>query len=54
MQLLIRKPQQVLQKVPQKRDLQIQKNEEPVYITAEDIEISTNEIPGFEVAVKAA
>ncbi|MEO6638047.1 MAG: isoleucine--tRNA ligase, partial [Ginsengibacter sp.] len=27
-------------------------NEDPVYITAEDIEITTNEIPGFEVAVK--
>ena len=29
-----------------------QKNENPVIITAEDIEVSTNEIPGFEVAVK--
>ena len=26
--------------------------EDPVYINAEDVEISTNEIPGFEVAVK--
>ena len=29
-----------------------QKKEEPVIITGEDIEVSTNEIPGFEVAVK--
>ena len=29
-----------------------QKNENPVILTAEDIEVSTNEIPGFEVAVK--
>jgi len=28
------------------------KNEDPLFITAEDVEISTNEIPGFEVAVK--
>ena len=28
------------------------KNEEPIFITSEDIEVSTNEIPGFEVAVK--
>ncbi len=28
------------------------KNEEPVYISQEDIEVSTNEIPGFEIAVK--
>ena len=28
------------------------KKENPVIITAEDIEVSTNEIPGFEVAVK--
>ncbi len=28
------------------------KGEEPVYITGEDIEISTNEIPGFEIASK--
>ncbi len=28
------------------------KNEEPVYLNAEDMEVSTNEIPGFEVAVK--
>ncbi len=27
-------------------------NEEPLYISAEDIEVFTNEIPGFEVAVK--
>jgi isoleucyl-tRNA synthetase len=27
-------------------------NEEPIAITSEDIEVSTNEIPGFEVAVK--
>lgn len=27
-------------------------NEDPVYITSEDVEISTDEIPGFEVAVK--
>ncbi len=25
---------------------------EPIVITAEDIEVSTNEIPGFEIAVK--
>jgi isoleucyl-tRNA synthetase len=29
-----------------------QKKEEPLYISAEDIEVFTNEIPGFEVAVK--
>ena len=29
-----------------------QKNENPIHLTPEDIEISTNEIPGFEVAVK--
>lgn len=29
-----------------------QKNVDPIYISAEDVEISTNEIPGFEVAVK--
>ncbi|MEO8414872.1 MAG: isoleucine--tRNA ligase [Ginsengibacter sp.] len=28
------------------------KKEEPVFITGEDIEVTTNEIPGFEVAVK--
>ena len=28
------------------------KQEEPIYIDAADIEISTNEIPGFEIAVK--
>ena len=28
------------------------KNEDAVLISAEDIEVSTNEIPGFEVAVK--
>ena len=28
------------------------KNEEAVLISAEDVEVSTNEIPGFEVAVK--
>ena len=28
------------------------KKEEPVFISAEDIEVSTNEIPGFEIAVK--
>lgn len=28
------------------------KNEEPVYISGEDLEVSTNEIPGFEVATK--
>jgi len=27
-------------------------NEEPVTLTAEDIEVSTNEIPGFEIAIK--
>lgn len=26
--------------------------EEPIFISAEDIEVSTNEIPGFEIAVK--
>jgi isoleucyl-tRNA synthetase len=29
-------------------------NEEPIAITSEDIEVSTNEIPGFEVAVKGS
>ncbi len=29
-----------------------EKNEEPIYISIEDIEVTTNEIPGFEVAVK--
>lgn len=29
-----------------------QKKESPIIITADDIEVSTNEIPGFEVAVK--
>ncbi|HEY5391813.1 MAG TPA: DUF5915 domain-containing protein, partial [Hanamia sp.] len=29
-----------------------EENEEPVLITAEDIEVTTNEIPGFEIAVK--
>jgi isoleucyl-tRNA synthetase len=29
-----------------------QKNEDAIIVTAEDIEVSTNEIPGFEVAVK--
>ncbi len=28
------------------------KGEDPIYINVEDVEISTNEIPGFEVAVK--
>lgn len=28
------------------------KKAEPIFITAEDIEVSTNEIPGFEIAVK--
>ena len=28
--------------------------EEPVYITAEDMEVSTDEIPGYEVAVKGS
>jgi isoleucyl-tRNA synthetase len=28
------------------------RNEEPIFISEEDIEISTNEIPGFEIAVK--
>lgn len=28
------------------------KGDDPVYLNAEDVEISTNEIPGFEVAVK--
>ena len=28
------------------------KKEDPVYISQEDIEVSTNEIPGFEIAVK--
>jgi isoleucyl-tRNA synthetase len=32
-------------------DFEITK-EEPIFITAEDIEVSTNEIPGFEIAVK--
>ncbi len=30
------------------------KNEEAILISAEDVEISTNEIPGFEVAVKGS
>ncbi len=30
----------------------IAKDEQPIIITAEDLEISTDEIPGFEVAVK--
>jgi isoleucyl-tRNA synthetase len=30
----------------------VTKNEDPVYLNVEDVEISTNEIPGFEVAVK--
>ena len=29
-----------------------EKNEQPIYINSEDIEVSTNDIPGFEVAVK--
>lgn len=29
-----------------------EKGEEPVIITAEDVEVTTNEIPGFEIAVK--
>jgi isoleucyl-tRNA synthetase len=29
-----------------------QANEEPIYINSEDIEVSTNEIEGFEIAVK--
>ncbi len=29
-----------------------QKNSEPVYLDAQDIEVITNEIPGFEIAVK--
>jgi isoleucyl-tRNA synthetase len=32
----------------------IEKNEKPVYLNPEDIEVSTNEIPGFEVAVKGS
>jgi len=28
------------------------RKEEPIFISAEDIEVSTNEIPGFEIAVK--
>lgn len=28
------------------------KREDPIYLNAEDVEVSTNEIPGFEVAVK--
>ena len=28
--------------------------EEPIFITAEDLEVSTDEIPGYEVAVKAS
>jgi len=28
------------------------RNEEPIFISAEDVEITTNEIPGFEIAVK--
>src|SRR5690348_2498913 len=31
-----------------------EKNENPLIITAEDIEISTNEIPGFEIAVNGS
>ncbi|MEO6329210.1 MAG: isoleucine--tRNA ligase, partial [Ginsengibacter sp.] len=31
-----------------------QQNEEPLFISAEDIEISTNEIPGFEVSSKGS
>jgi len=30
------------------------KGEEPIYISAEDLEVSTDEIPGFEVASKGA
>ncbi len=30
------------------------KNEPAIYVTSEDIEVSTNEIPGFEVAVKGS
>ncbi|HEV2831984.1 MAG TPA: isoleucine--tRNA ligase [Hanamia sp.] len=30
------------------------KNEEAIYLTPEDIEVSTNEIPGFEIAVKGS
>ncbi len=30
------------------------KNEHPVFITAEDLEVSTDEIPGYEVASKAS
>lgn len=29
-----------------------EKGEEPVYITAEDVELSTNEIQGYEIAIK--
>ncbi len=29
-----------------------QKKEEPVYISGEDLEVTTNEIPGFEIATK--
>jgi isoleucyl-tRNA synthetase len=29
-------------------------SEEPVFITAEDLEVSTDEIPGYEVAVKGS
>ena len=31
-----------------------QKEEEPVYIMSEDLEVSTDEIPGYEVAVKGS
>jgi isoleucyl-tRNA synthetase len=31
-----------------------QKKADPIYISAEDIEVSTNEIPGFEVSVKGS
>ena len=36
----------------QEGDFVLNHNEEPIIITAEDIEVTTNEIPGFEIAVK--
>ncbi len=33
-------------------ELNFGSNEEPVTLSAEDIEVSTNEIPGFEIAIK--
>ena len=32
----------------------VKNSEEPVFITAEDLEVSTDEIPGYEVAVKGS